>query len=152
MSNARRGGAVDSKCFLFGNVFRRSDRWKNGGHDPIDSVPNSKRRRSLMRRREGRVLFIQYAHPGSYPPVLNASRILQVSGWSVSMLGIRMPAQAGFDVPADSARSVELVRAPAARFLLRFFFGWFCWRVRRSIRCFRPDWLYVSRTLSPTAC
>ncbi len=99
--------------------------------------------------RESRVLFVQYAHPGGYPPVLNASRILQSAGWSVSMLGIRFPGQTGFDVPSESARSVELVRAPVPRYLLRFFFGWFCWRVRRMIHSFRPNWLYVS---DPMAC
>ncbi|MFO0011151.1 MAG: glycosyltransferase [Planctomycetota bacterium] len=95
------------------------------------------------------VLFIQYAHPGVYPPVLHASRILQAAGWSVSMLGVQMPDQDRFAIQDDSARDVELLRAPSTRFLLRFFFLQFCWRVRRAVRRSAPDWIYVS---DPMAC
>lgn len=93
-----------------------------------------------------RVLFVQAAEPGAYPPLIHASGIMADSGWDVLVLSaphrettLTLPAHAGIRVTAIRRRPSYIVRktdylryaAKAARLALQF----------------RPDVVYASDVL-----
>ncbi|MEO8192485.1 MAG: glycosyltransferase [Gemmatimonadales bacterium] len=92
----------------------------------------------------GRVLFLQYANPAAYPPVVSASRLLAKAGWRVRILdpgsrdteSISFPPEEGVDVvslayvPPGWRQKVHYVRYGISAL--------------RTAATWKPQWIYGS--------
>lgn len=97
-----------------------------------------------------RVLYLQYANPGAYPPIAHGAQILADAGAEVWVLGTRSRSTGAIEFPRHPRIRVTLVdegsgigqKIAFARFLFASL-----WMARR----FRPDWLYVSDAFAAPA-
>lgn len=90
-----------------------------------------------------RVLYVQYATPGAYPPVAHGAHILAEAGATVRMVGTRPPVERWIDMRPHDRIAVTLIREGEGMMqkvsYLRFVLATL-WAVAR----FRPTWIYVS--------
>lgn len=56
-----------------------------------------------------RILFLQFANPGQYPPILHASELLAKAGWHTIVVGVEQEETKALRVPAIPHRKVVLV-------------------------------------------
>jgi glycosyltransferase involved in cell wall biosynthesis len=97
-----------------------------------------------------RVLYLQYANPGAYPPIAHGAQILAEAGAEVRVLGTRSGIAGAIEFPSHPRVLVTLVdegsgigqKIAFARFLFASL-----WIARR----FRPHWLYVSDAFAAPA-
>jgi glycosyltransferase involved in cell wall biosynthesis len=97
-----------------------------------------------------RVLYLQYANPGAYPPIVHGAHILAEAGADVWVLGTRSRIAAAIEFPHHPRIRLTLVReGTGTRQKIAFarFFLASLWAARR----FRPDWLYVSDAFAAPA-
>jgi glycosyltransferase involved in cell wall biosynthesis len=95
-----------------------------------------------------RILYVQYANPGAFPPLQHSSRILAKEGWSVLFLGIGSRNEAKLEFPPHPDITVRRFKycPPGFRQKLHYlsFGAWVClWTLR-----WRPLWVYASDPLS----
>lgn len=95
-----------------------------------------------------RILYIQYANPGAYPPIQHSSKILAENGYDVRIIGIRTRGTESLRFDSSNRVCVRLMRdCPPGLFQkLHYlgFCGWLIWTVLR----WRPTWVYVSDALA----
>ena len=94
-----------------------------------------------------RILYVQYANPGAYPPLEHSSRILADSGAQILFLGIGSHGADELRFPAHPKIEVRQWKfcQPGWRQKLHYIrFGlWSLWTALR----WRPDWIYASDPL-----
>lgn len=93
-----------------------------------------------MRRR---ILYLQYANPALYPPVVQSSRILADRGWEALFLGVRMPGTADVGMPPHPRISMRLMPGPEGRRGAAAYLRFAMWSAAWAVR-WRPRWIYVS--------
>jgi len=96
-----------------------------------------------------RVLFVQHTHPGAYPPIEHAARLLAAAGASVHLIGVAL--LRGVDVAPHDRLAIDLLPAPRGGWRLHLAFLRFIWRVCVRVVKDRPDWIYASDPLSTPA-
>lgn len=96
-----------------------------------------------------KILYLQYANPGAYPPLEHGARIFADRGWRVRALGVLTPGTEALEFsphPNIQTRCLAIC-LPGWRQKLHFLrfgllaLGWVLW--------WRPQWVYVS---DPLAC
>jgi len=95
-----------------------------------------------------KVLYVQYANPGAYPPLEHSSRILADNGWYVLVLGIGSHGTNALRFgqhPKIQMRTLKYC-PPGWRQKLHFF--WFTSWVWLTALRWRPQWVYASDPLS----
>jgi glycosyltransferase involved in cell wall biosynthesis len=95
-----------------------------------------------------KILYVQYANPGVYPPLEHSSRILGDNGWQVLVLGIGSSGTEVLRFPPHPRIQVRLLRycPPGLRQKLHFCL-FALWVLFTSAR-WRPQWVYASDSLS----
>lgn len=103
------------------------------------------------KRKNQKILYLQYSNPGCYPPLEHSSRMLADSGWQVVFLGI-----GSWGAGADSLRfpqhqniSFRRLAFCRARWLRKIHYAAFCLWVCAWVLAWRPSWVYAS---DPLAC
>jgi len=69
--------------------------------------------------RERRILFIQYANPAAYPPLLHGTRILAREGWQVRVLGVETPGTLPLEWPRTEGVDCRVMRGTPVGLLLK---------------------------------
>src|SRR5438132_1525043 len=96
-----------------------------------------------------KVLYVQYANPGAYPPLEHSSRILADNGWQVLMLGIGSRGSEALRFPPHPKIEVRLLKyCPRGWKQKLHSFRFALWVLLTSLR-WRPQWVYAS---DPLAC
>lgn len=102
-----------------------------------------------MQMPKRKVLYVQYAAPGVYPPIERSARIFKRQGWEVGFLAVKAEGQlAALTSAMHSEAEIEYLEhrkggVRALRSYLRFW--WRAWlRVRRE----KPDVVYLSDMFS----
>lgn len=95
-----------------------------------------------------RVLYVQYANPGAYPPLEHSSRILADNGCQVLVMGIGLRGTEMLQFPSHPKIKVRLLKycPPGWRQKLHFF-RFVLWALVTALRS-RPQWVYASDPLS----
>lgn len=95
-----------------------------------------------------RVLYVQYANPGAYPPLQHSARILAGSGAQVLMLGVVNSYTEQLRFTGGPALEIRNLKAcsPGIRQKLHYFQYWL-W-VAWTVVHWRPTWIYASDSLS----
>jgi glycosyltransferase involved in cell wall biosynthesis len=95
-----------------------------------------------------KILYVQYANPGAYPPLEHSSRILAESGWQVLILGIGLRGTEVLRFPPHPRIQVRLLKYCPPGWRQKLHFVWFAlWSLLTSLR-WRPEWVYASDPLS----
>ena len=95
-----------------------------------------------------KVLYVQYANPGAYPPLEHSSRIFADNGWQVLVLGIGSSGTEVLRFPPHPRIQVRLLRYCPPGWKQKLHFVWFAlWVLLTSLR-WRPEWVYASDSLS----
>jgi len=95
-----------------------------------------------------KILYVQYANPGAYPPLEHSSRILAESGWQVLVLGIGLRGTEVLRFPPHPRIQVRLLKYCPPGWRQKLHFVWFAlWSLLTSLR-WRPEWVYASDPLS----
>jgi glycosyltransferase involved in cell wall biosynthesis len=95
-----------------------------------------------------KVLYVQYANPGAYPPLEHSSRILAEMGWHVLALGIGLRGTEALRFAPHPNIEIRLLKycPPGWRQKLHFtIFG--LWTLGWVLR-WRPKWIYASDPFS----
>lgn len=93
--------------------------------------------------RPPRILFVQFANPGSYPPIAHAAHILAEGGAQVWILGTRP--RIGGDIELRPHPGIRVTSIPEGQGLrMKVSFLWFSFLAVWLALRFRPSWLYVS--------
>ncbi len=96
-----------------------------------------------------KVLYVQYANPGAYPPLEHSSRILAENGWQVLVLGTGLSGTEVLRFPPHPRILVRLLRyCPPGWKQKLHSFRFALWVLLTSLR-WRPQWVYAS---DPLAC
>jgi GT2 family glycosyltransferase len=95
-----------------------------------------------------RILYVQYTNPAAYPPLEHSARLLARSGWQVDFIGLQ--GQEAYSLELAPHLRISEWRVPSCppgwRQKLHY--------LKFTLQCFlhalstRPDWIYVSDTLS----
>jgi glycosyltransferase involved in cell wall biosynthesis len=95
-----------------------------------------------------RILYVQYAMPGAYPPLQHSVAILTASGWQVRMLGRPIDIVESLSVDRDRVVDLRLLGGPRGGPLLKVHYIVFlCWALWHTA-IWRPRWLYVSDAMA----
>lgn len=101
-----------------------------------------------MTERSRKVLYVQYAAPGVYPPIERSARLFKRSGWQVGFLGVRATgASASLTSSLHSEDEIEFLthEAGGLRALRSYLRFW--WRTLRRVQREKPDVVYVSDSI-----
>lgn len=90
-----------------------------------------------------RILYLQYASPGLYPPVQHSARILADRGWQVAFLGVEAPTAPTVAMPSHPRIDVRLLGAVPPGHRLAHYLRFSTSAAASALR-WRPDWIYVS--------
>jgi glycosyltransferase involved in cell wall biosynthesis len=95
-----------------------------------------------------RILFVQFANPAGYPPLLHSSLILAENGWEVLFIGVRSfgtePLKIKFH---ENIKAITLNYKPSG-FSQKLQYLWYCILVTFFSMRFRPKFIYASDLLS----
>ena len=96
-----------------------------------------------------RILYIQYAAPGVYPPIERSARIFKLRGWEVGFLAVRPEGQmAALTSSMHSEDEIEyLVHQKGGLKALRSYLR-FWWRAWQRVQREKPDVVYLSDMFS----
>jgi len=98
--------------------------------------------------RERRILFIQYANPAAYPPLLHGTRILAREGWQVRVLGVETPGTLPLEWPRTEGVDCRVMRGTPVGLLLKLqYLIYTAWVVAWALR-WRPAVVYASDPLA----
>jgi glycosyltransferase involved in cell wall biosynthesis len=112
-------------------------------------APGQKSSSSGLQGYNLKVLFIQYANPGAYPPLEHSTRILADNGYEVEVVGVGMLGTERLSFAPHPKIEMRLLKycVPGWRQKIHYLrFGFLT--LSRVLRR-RPDWIYVS---DPLAC
>jgi glycosyltransferase involved in cell wall biosynthesis len=94
-----------------------------------------------------RVLYVQYANPAAYPPLVHSIALLSDAGCEIRVVGLAtMADDLGSPYPNDVRTRLLADEAPGWR--QKVHYARFAWTVVRECAAFRPDWIYASDALS----
>lgn len=96
----------------------------------------------------GRILYIQYAPSGGYPPLVHSSRMLAERGWEVQFVCAGSYGTQGLDIEPAAGISVNQLLAAGTGWHQRLAYLRFCREVLGTAARWRPDWVYASDTLA----
>lgn len=101
-----------------------------------------------MTERFRKILYVQYAAPGVYPPIERSARLFKQHGWQVGFLGVRATgSSAKLSASLHSEDEIEyLIHQSGGMRALRSYLR-FWWRALRRVRQERPDVVYVSDSI-----
>ncbi|HEX8432476.1 MAG TPA: glycosyltransferase, partial [Longimicrobium sp.] len=95
-----------------------------------------------------RVLHVQYANPGSYPPLRHVARILAGRGARVRFLGVEVAAVSALRLAPGDGVEVRLLGAVLPGWRQKaHYLGFAAWALWHTLR-WRPHAVYVSDTLA----
>ena len=95
-----------------------------------------------------RILYVQYATPGAYPPIRHSARILSGAGWHVRMLGRPIAGVESLEFDEATRADVRLLGGPVRGPLLKLhYLGFVLWALWHAV-VWRPRWLYVSDSMA----
>ena len=95
-----------------------------------------------------KILYVQYANPGAYPPLEHSSRILAENGWQVLVLGIGSRGTEALRFPPHPKIQVRLRKYCPPGWKQKLHYCRFAlWVLFISVR-WRPRWIYASDPLS----
>ncbi|HEX2781721.1 MAG TPA: glycosyltransferase [Gemmatimonadaceae bacterium] len=103
-----------------------------------------------MRTSQRRVLYLQFANPAAYPPVVHGAQILAERGAEVRILGTRPVIGGDITMPAHPRIGLTQLREGRGISQKIAFLRFALLATWMAIR-FRPDWLYVSDTFAAPA-
>jgi glycosyltransferase involved in cell wall biosynthesis len=99
-----------------------------------------------------KILYVQYANPGAYPPLQHSARILADDGAKVLLLGIVTTGTEALEFPTHKNIEVQEMKSCAPGFRQKIQYLLFCLWVAWAALSWRPKWLYASDLLaSPIA-
>src|SRR5688572_15456280 len=98
-----------------------------------------------------RILYLQYANPGVYPPLQHSARLLADAGWDVLVLGIEDAGTRTLDFPQHARIRVERLKFVEPGWRRVFYFFYFLLWVLNRARQFKPQWIYASDLFSTPA-
>ena len=94
-----------------------------------------------------KILYVQYANHGAYPPLEHSSRILAENGWQVLVLGIGSRGIETLRFPSHPKIEVRMLQYCPPGWRQKLHFSWFAlWVLLISLR-WRPRWIYASDPL-----
>lgn len=102
------------------------------------------------RTHPARVLYLQFANPGAYPPIAHSAQILAESGLEVRVIGTRPKASPSIEFPVHRQIRVTLIDEGRGFGQKLAFVRFFCASLLAALR-FRPDWVYVSDAFAAPA-
>ena len=95
-----------------------------------------------------KILYVQYANPGAYPPLEHSSRIFAADGWRVLVLGIGLRGTEALRFASHPKIQMRTLKYCRPGWRQKFHFLWFALRVLLTELRWRPDWVYASDPLS----
>ena len=95
-----------------------------------------------------KILYVQYANPGAYPPLEHSSRIFADDGWRVLVLGIGLRGTEALRFVSHPKIQMRTLKYCRPGWRQKFHFLWFALRVLLTELRWRPDWVYASDPLS----
>jgi glycosyltransferase involved in cell wall biosynthesis len=99
-----------------------------------------------------RVLYLQYANPGAYPPIQNSARILAHAGAKVLLLGIITAGTEALRFPTHENIAVRTMKSCRPGVWQKIHYFRFCVWVMWATLSWKPKWVYASDALaSPIA-
>jgi glycosyltransferase involved in cell wall biosynthesis len=100
--------------------------------------------------RPDRILYVQYANPAGYPPLVHSIALLSNAGADIRVLGLdTWQSELGRPYPPDVA--VRLLPAERPGWRQKVQYARFAGDVLRETLAFRPDWIYASDALAAPA-
>jgi len=95
-----------------------------------------------------KILYVQYANPGAYPPLEHSSRLLAENGWQVLVLGVGWRGTEALRFVPHTKIGIRLLKycPPGWRQKLHFI-GFGFWTLGWVLR-WRPKWIYASDPFS----
>lgn len=98
-----------------------------------------------------KILYLQFADPGHYPPVMHSARVFVRNGWDVFFLGIYPFDGIPFDLNIGQKTYVKRLKAGSSRISIKIqYLRFLIWSVILTLR-FKPDWIYASDHFSAPA-
>ncbi|HEX9953232.1 MAG TPA: glycosyltransferase [Rubricoccaceae bacterium] len=93
-------------------------------------------------------MYVQYANPAAYPPVMHGARILADAGWDVRMLGVEMDGTETLREKPHPNVSVRRLPLAPVGWQRRAQYARFAASALREIALRRPTWVYASDLFS----
>ncbi len=91
-----------------------------------------------------RILYVQYANPGAYPPLEHSSRILANAGWEVLFLGTGLAAVNALRFPPHERIHVQWMKySPPGWYQKLHYLFYMAW-VLKQVGRWRPQYIYAS--------
>lgn len=96
-----------------------------------------------------KLLYIMYADPAFYPPVLNGSQILAEKGCEVKIIGAGVFGMPALSIKNIKGRTVSKVKGvPTPGLLQKIHYFYYLAIIFINVLLFRPHWIYASDVLS----
>lgn len=95
-----------------------------------------------------RILYIQYAPSGGFPPLMHSSRMLAERGWEVKFVCAGSYGTEGLDIEPTAGISVSQLPNAGSGWRQRTGYLRFCQHAIATGIRWRPDWVYASDLLS----
>jgi glycosyltransferase involved in cell wall biosynthesis len=98
-----------------------------------------------------RILYVQHANPGAFPPVEYSSKILAEAGFEVRLLGVNSQGTETLQLPGHPRIAVEVLPYTAPGWRQKVAYAWFILRCVLQAFTWKPDWIYVSDFMAAPA-
>lgn len=96
----------------------------------------------------GRILYVQYTNPATYPPLGHSSRILADAGWEVAFLGTGAFGADALRFPSHPRIAVQQIPFCSAGLRQKLHYvRYAAWVLAWALR-WKPEWVYASDPLS----
>lgn len=100
---------------------------------------------------ERRMLYLQYANPGAYPPLVASSRMLADAGWDIYFLGAHSEGPERLTLPPHGRIRSEIVPYTPRGWRQKWAYLRFIVRAWGIARRWRARWIYVSDPMAAPA-
>lgn len=98
-----------------------------------------------------KILYVQHANPGAFPPVEYSSKILAEAGFDVRLLGVHSQGTETLRLPSHPRIAVEVLPYTAPGWRQKIAYAWFILRSVVLTIGWKPDWIYVSDFMAAPA-
>jgi len=103
---------------------------------------------AVIRTAMPKILYVQYANPAAFPPVMHSAGLLAEAGCSVKMIGCATLNSEGMQINPESGVGVKLLPYNPPGVGQKIQYLWFCITVLKEVLNWRPQWLYASDLFS----
>jgi glycosyltransferase involved in cell wall biosynthesis len=98
-----------------------------------------------------KILYVQHANPGAFPPVEYSSKILAEAGFEVRLLGVHSQGTETLRLPSHPRIAAEVLPYTAPGWRQKIAYAWFILRSVVLAIGWKPDWIYVSDFMAAPA-